>query len=111
MNLDPASLDKIAKIKTISDLKVLMEMMKSLGYENEIRIYQKRVADALGMRPSHVSTSIKNLVATGLLHPDKDMRGVYVLDEALFYRGHLARFPKKLARETRAAQEAERKTA
>lgn len=49
------------------DYEVMFALLEILDFENLIQVNQAEIAQALNMKPSHMSRSVKNLVETGVL--------------------------------------------
>ena len=97
MNQD--ALRVLAKeVDSISDFKVLFELLAVLDYENLIQVSQVEIAEALGMRRQNVHRSIKRLVELGcLLEGPRIGRSMsYRLNPSFGWKGSAANHKKAL---------------
>ena len=85
-------LEYIGRLKlTPTENAVLWIFLSRLEYENWIRVSQKTVAEKLNLSKSQVSSAVKKLIQTGILHKEQDPsdegRLLYRLNLSLGWRG------------------------
>ena len=80
------------------DLRVLLQLLAMLDFENLIQLEQAAIAADLGMHKQHVSRSIKRLIATGCLleGPKIGRSRTYRLNPAYGWKGSGAGHQKAL---------------
>ena len=75
-------------IKYVSDLKLIIELASMANYNTgEIDLSTKKrevLCDRLGIKKTHLSTSLKRLKELNLIRGEK---GSYIIEEAVFWKG------------------------
>lgn len=86
------AVERIQDLTAMSDVKVLMEMMKRMPSGNTVAVSQKEIATATGLSPAQVSTSVRRLIAAELIRREGT---AYVVHEELAWKGDLNQYPYK----------------
>lgn len=83
------ALDVLMDFTRVEDFRVLMALMKEMGYENQILVSQVEIARRLKMHPSNVSSAIKRLVEAGIVLRGlkKGIKCLYQLSPELVWKG------------------------
>ena len=72
---------------TGEQLKVMLNLISSMEYDNRIIYDREKVAQAVGIRPNHVSRAVKALKSKDIIYEDPNNKGIYKLNPYIGHKG------------------------